>query len=391
MEDGPSVRNAFNLKVLLILFLGHLVTDIYQGALPAILPFLKERLALSYTMTGAILMAANLTSSVIQPLFGWIADRKEKALFLPLGCLAAGVGLSLLSLPSSYVPVLFLVIVSGLGVASFHPEGYRTAHFFTGEKMATGMAIFAVGGNLGFALGPIVSIFIITRLGFAYLPSMAIFSLVFLSLLLFSWTLIAVPRTASQSGRQAAPQIKRAALISLFMVIATVVMRSWATMALITYIPFYYIDHLSGDPLYAGSLVSSFLLGGVVGTLGGSMLADRWGHKRYVILSMAMSTLLFPSMFFVEGPALFIALTLLGMVLISSFGVTVVMAQQILPRHLGMASGLMVGFAIGTGGIGVTALGAIADSFGVPVALKCIGLLPLVGFLLSLTVRYPVR
>ncbi len=286
---------------------------------------------------------------------------------------------------------MFLVIVSGLGVASFHPEGYRTAHFFTGEKMATGMSIFAVGGNLGFALGPIMSIFVVTRFGFEFLPLMMVFSLFFVSLLLHSWTLIAVPKTRAQSGKNPGQPIKRAALISLFMVIATVVMRSWATMGLITYIPFYYMNYLSGDPLYAGTLVSSFLLGGVVGTLGGSMLADRWGHKRYLVLSLALATLVFPLIFFVHGAALFAVLILLGMILISSFSVTVVMAQQILPRNLGIASGLMVGFAIGTGGIGVTLLGIVADALGVPFALKSIGLLPLGGFLLSLTVRYPVR
>src|SRR5512141_94001 len=102
----------FSLKVLLILSLGHLTVDIYQGGLPAVLPFLKENLGLSYTMTGIILMVSNFTSSVMQPLFGFYSDRKEKAALLPLGLLCAGVAFSLIFLPGSFAGILFLVVVS---------------------------------------------------------------------------------------------------------------------------------------------------------------------------------------------------------------------------------------------------------------------------------------
>ena len=162
--------NRFNLKVLLLLSSGHLVTDLYQGALPVILPFLKAKLLLSYTATGVILLVGSLTSSVIQPLFGYISDRKEKPLFLPLGCLCAGLGFSMLSVPESFALVVPLVVLSGLGIASYHPEGFRTAHFFTGEKKVTGMSIFSVGGNLGFAIGPLLALFVVQTFGFESLP-----------------------------------------------------------------------------------------------------------------------------------------------------------------------------------------------------------------------------
>ncbi len=382
-------ETSFDLKILLILSLGHLVTDIYQGALPAILPFLKVKLSLSYTMAGVIMMASNLTSSVIQPLFGYLSDKKEKAFLLPLGSLFAGIGLSLLSVPDSYLFVLFLVIISGLGVASYHPEGYKTAHFFTGDKMATGMSVFSVGGNLGFALGPIISISIITYLGFSFLPLMVTFSLIFISVLFYSWNSLAREKPVSVATAEGPEITRKGAYVSLFLIIGTVIMRSWTQMGLMTYIPFYYIDYLKGEPLYAGKLVSVLLLGGVAGTIVGSVIADRIGHKRYLIVSMALATLLFPLILVAEGVMLFITLGVFGMVLISTFTVTIVMAQQLLPRNLGIASGLMVGFAIGTGGLGVTILGVIADQFGVPNALKSIMVLPLAGLLLSLPIKYP--
>ncbi len=160
-------------------------------------------------------------------------------------------------------------------------------------------------------------------------------------------------------------------------------------MGLMTYIPFYYIDFLKGDPLYAGKLVSTFLLGGAAGTILGSMLADRFGHKPYLVFSLLASCLLIPFIMAVQGAMLFVVLAALGLTLISSFTVTIVMAQRLLPQNLGMASGLMVGFAIGVGGLGVTLLGIIADHFGIPLALKAIMLLPLIGLGLSWMIRYP--
>jgi len=381
----------FNLKILLVLSLGHLVTDIYQSALPAILPFLKENLCLSYTMAGVILMAANFTSSLIQPFFGYLSDKQEKAFLLPLGCLCAGVGFSLLSFTSSYALILILVIVSGFGIASYHPEGYKTAHFFTGEKRVTGMAIFAVGGNLGFALGPMIAIYIIKYMGFSSLPVIIVPSLFFVAIIIFYWRDISITEIKKDKAaeREVASERQKGAYMSLSIVIAIVIMRSWTQMGLMSYIPFYYINHLKGDPLYAGKLVFVLLLGGVVGTLCGAPLADRWGHKRYLILSMFLSTLILPLIFIINGYMLFVVLGLLGMTLISTFSVTIVMAQQLLPKNLGVASGLIVGFAIGAGGICVTLLGVIADNFGVPVALKSIMILPLTGFLLSAFLRYP--
>jgi FSR family fosmidomycin resistance protein-like MFS transporter len=253
------------------------------------------------------------------------------------------------------------------------------------------MAIFAVGGNLGFALGPIISIYIIKYMGFSSLPIIIVPSVVFVAIIIFYWrdiSITEIKRDKAADGEVAHGR-RKGAYISLSIVIAIVIMRSWTQMGLMSYIPFYYINHLKGDPLYAGKLVFVLLLGGVVGTLGGAPLADRWGHKRYLMLSMFLSTLILPLIFIVDGYMLFVVLGFLGTTLISTFSVTVVMAQQLLPKNLGVASGLMVGFAIGAGGICVTLLGVIADHFGVPAALKSIMILPFAGFLLSTFLRYP--
>jgi FSR family fosmidomycin resistance protein-like MFS transporter len=381
----------FNLKVLIILSLGHMVTDIYQGALPATLPFLKDKLGLTYTMTGVILMVANFTSSILQPLFGFYSDKKEKAALLPIGILAAGIGYSLLALPSDYYLILFLVVISGLGVAAYHPEGYKTAHFFTGERSVTGMSVFSVGGNLGLAIGPPMAIYVTQYLGFDALPVVIIPSLLCTALILTQRRTIAIPRLEHTAKQAEVTKTSISSYVSLFLIVAIVIMRSWTQMGLLSYIPFYYINYLKGDPVFAGNLVFVFLACGAAGTLIGAPFADRWGHRFFIRLTMFLATVNLPLMFvpfIANSYLLFFVLGLEGMLLISTFSVTIVMAQRLLPNRLGVASGLMVGFAIGTGGIGVTLLGIVADNFGVPVALESIMVLPFIGFLLSLIVKY---
>lgn len=381
----------FNLKVLILLSVGHLVVDIYQGALPAVLPFLKQRLSLSYTMAGLILMVSNFTSSILQPLFGFYSDKRHMKALLPTGLMCAGIGFAILTIQTNYFMVLLLVTLSGLGIAAYHPEGYKTAHFFTGEKSATGMSVFSVGGNIGLSLGPIIAIYIIKYMGFSSLP------LIVIPALLCAWLVIYYRKTltiklAENTSIKGMPLSKphMAAYISLSLVIGVVIMRSWTQMGIVTYIPFYYIDYLKGDPLFAGKLVFTFLLCGAAGTLIGAPFADRWGHKRFLVATQLLSSIILPLIFlpFIQkGVLIFIVLGLHGMILISTFSVTVVIAQRLLPNKLGIASGLTVGFAIGTGGVGVTLLGLIADRFGVPAALKSLLILPVIALIMSLMIN----
>jgi FSR family fosmidomycin resistance protein-like MFS transporter len=379
----------FNLRVLVFLSLGHLTVDIYQGALPAILPFLKENLNLTYTKAGSILIMANFTSCLLQPLFGFLSDKREQAFLLPLGTFAAGVGYALISVPSHFLPVLMLVCASGLGVASYHPEGYKLAGFFTGQRPATGMSIFSVGGNLGFALGPTIAIWVISHLGFTSLSVVMLPALLFTAAIIAGRGSVAVPPGAALAGWGAGVAAKKGVYTSLALTIGVVMMRSWIQMGVAAYIPFYFIEELKSDPVYAANLVTVFLLGGAAGTLVGAPVADKWGHRFVLRASMLLTTLVFPLIFFAEGRLLFVLLFVLGALLISSFSVTVVMGQKLLPRNLGIASGLMVGFSIGAGGIGVTLLGMVADWFGAYTALKSIAVLPLAGFVLSMILTYP--
>ena len=383
-----------NKKALAILSAGHLVTDVNQGALPALLPFFKEALNLSYTMAGAIVLSSNLTSSVIQPAFGHLSDRRPIGWFLPLAPLIACLGLSVTGFVSHYPLLLLCVILTGIGIAIFHPEGFKTAYYFTGDKKVTGMSIFAVGGNLGIALGPMVAITLVTFFGLKGTVGLIVPGIV-IAVILLIFNRSTLSTTVETAHKEATKEMRRPLTgnqkrsFSLLVSIAT--LRAWTQFGMATYIPFYYINYLKGNPLYAGKLVSTFLFAGALGTLLGAPLADRWGHKKFLSATLALSSPLLLLFYGSSGSMTFVFLGISGMVLISTFALTTVMGQALLPQHLGMASGMMVGFTMSAGGLGVTLLGVIADTWGVPIAIKSIFALPLIAFVLSLLVKYPLE
>jgi FSR family fosmidomycin resistance protein-like MFS transporter len=380
-----------NKKALAILSAGHLVTDINQTALPALLPFFKEALNLSYTTAGVILLLGNMTSSVIQPVFGYLSDRRPIKWFLPFAPFIACLGMSLTGFTTTYSLLLLCVIVSGIGIASFHPEGFKTAHFFTGERKATGMSIFTVGGSLGFAIGPICALSLVTFFGPKGTLGIIIPGILMAFILFFNISMLTTPvHSAFKEAKQGTKKpLSKNQKASIFFLVSTATIRSWAQMGLVSYIPFYYINYLKGNPLYAGKLVTTFLLAGALGTLIGAPIADRWGHKKFLLATLVLSVPFLFLFYYSSGLRAFALLGISGMVLLSTFALTAVMAQTLLPQSLGIASGLMVGFTIGAGGIGVTLLGTIADTWGVPMAMKATFVMPLIAFGLGLLIKYP--
>lgn len=398
------------LSILLLLSLGHLVVDLTQGGLPFLLPFFKEAFGLSYTAVGVVVLLSNLSSSIVQPLFGYWSDRRSLRWLLPTGCLLAGTGIGLAGFAPGYAPLLALVVLSGLGVAAYHPEASKVARRASGRYRATSMAVFSVGGNLGFGLGPLLAAYGYARAGLAgsltfVWPAVAMFLL--LCLLLPRIRGLGSPEALSPAGAVASgpgqeataatvanPSAGSAAAAErrgnlpygyapVLALIAIVVLRSWVHAGLTNYIPLYYVTYLGGSETLARDLQTVFLLSGALGTLVGAPLADRWGLKTLVTLSMAAQVPLiyfFPA---AHGFWLHLMLAASGFLVISTFAVTVVLGQELLPRHVGLASGLMLGFGIGTGGLGVTVMGAVADAWGVPVALSLLSFLPALAVALT--------
>jgi FSR family fosmidomycin resistance protein-like MFS transporter len=362
---------------------GHLATDLAQGALPALLPFLTDKFDLTYTMAGALVLTATIASSIIQPLFGLWSDVRGVLWILPAGVALAGVGIAFASIAPSYELVLLGVLVSGVGVAGYHPEGSKYASFVSGERRASGMSLFSVGGNVGFALGPLYASFFIITLGlglhggvFLVLPGLAVgAALVLLLPYLASFT----PRHAAFGARSGAPS-QWGGLILLLVIVG---LRSLAHMGLFTFIPLYEISRGNGAG-YGTWMLAVFLLAGALGTLLGGPLADRVGRRTVLLGSFVVAPPLILTYVLVGGAVGAIALFLAGMAVIGTFGVTLVMSQEYMPTRVGLASGLSIGFAIGLGGIAAVTLGAIADVVDLETAVLVTAVGPALGIFLTL-------
>ncbi len=389
---NPVEPHSVNRRILAILSYGHLATDLSQGAIPALLPLFKTQYHLSYTDVGLVVLMANLSSSVIQPGFGVLSDRVGMSWLLALGALFSGVGIVLAVLSPHYGTMVAMIFLSGLGVAAFHPEGYKFAGLASGERRVSGMSYFSVGGTLGYGLGPAAASIALSVAGVFGMLYLLIFSVPAAFLL---WRITATRRPERLDGVWTAPApaaahttaahapIATASTGILALLIMFVVLRSWVQAGIASFIPLYFIVIRHTDPRYAGMLVSVFLGSGAVGTLLGGWIADRWGRR----LTLIVSTVILPPLLWIlprtAGAPVILAALLSGMAIVSTFAVVMVMAHALAPERIGLMSGLIIGFAVGTGGVGVTLLGAVADRWGPLRAMDVAALLPVAALAIA--------
>lgn len=376
-----------NRRVIGLLSLGHGAVDTYSGALPMLLFVLRPTLHLSYAMIGVASVLFTLTSSVVQPAFGYLSDRYQLAGLLPIGCLLCAGGMSMAALGLPFPLMLALIAVSGLGSALYHPEAAKTAAFFSGTRRGSGMSLFSVGGNIGFALGPSLLLFFLAALHSAAPLAMLGYGVAMTALL---WARTGQMRRgiAARIATETAPA-EPIRWGSMLRVIGVVMLRSWIHMGLVYFLPFWAAR--TGGGIGTGAYVSAFLFAGALGTLVGGPLADRWGRKRVMLLSLAPLTPLLLLFLALRGLPALCVIALCGFLIIASFSVTVVIAQELMARNVGMASGLTTGFAIGMGGLGVLGIGSLADHLGLGAALLFIALLPLPSLALASLIREAPR
>ena len=383
------MRETIDRKGMSVLSSGHLATDFASGAVPALLPFFTVKFDLSYTLTAVLILAALISSSVVQPLFGLWSDRRGALWLLPAGLALAGVGLGLAAVAPSYPVLLALVFVAGIGIAAFHPEGAKFAVFVSGRKRASGMSLFNIGGNLGYALGPIIVTPLVLWLGLGPGGLLASIPVVIASVAVLG----ALPYLARQRPQHAAAGAGAGAKddVRAMLILAAVIgLRSVAWFTLIAFVPLWAVS--LGDTEAEGNrLLSLMLLAGAVGTLLLGPIADRFGIRRTLLVAQVLLTPLILVFVLVGGIVGAVALVVVGICVVGTFGLTMVLAQMYLPQHVGLASGLSVGLAMGLGGIAAVALGAVADAVDLKTALVCSAFAPLLGVVLCFFLPAPNR
>ena len=364
---------------------GHLFTDVNQGAVAALIPFLISERGLSLAAAGTLILAATVSSSIVQPLFGIFSDRSPLPALMPLGLLLAGVGIALVGVAPSYPLILLCVVLSGIGVAAFHPEAARFANYVSGSRRARGMSFFSVGGNAGFALGPVLATPLVLLFGlpgtlFLVIPAALMAAVLFVEMPRMRGFQPVVEDKGDEEPVSAPEHWGPFARM-----IGVVTVRSFVYFGLVTFVATYYAQVLQTSPAKGNTALAIMLFAGAIGTLIMGPLADRFGRRTV----LAGSMLLLPPLIFgftLAGPTVgMVLLALVGAATIGTFGVTVVMGQEYLPGRIGLAAGITMGFSIGLGGLGAPVLGFLADAHGLPFMVVVVAALPVLGLLLTLT------
>ena len=351
-----------------LLALGHLTDDVNQSFVPAMLPFLILSMHLTYTAAGALVLAQAISSSVIQPAIGVLADRRPLPWLISVGMLLAGGGVALMGVAPTYPLVFAAALLSGIGVACFHPEAGRFANYVAGTKKATGMRWFAVGGNVGFAIGPVFATAAIGLWGLhgtlvAVIPVLVIGVLVFLEL----------PRL-----RTFLPARRKAGSLpefsddwnSFWKLTGFVVLRSACYLGLVAFIPLYAISVLHASPALAAALDSTYLVCGIAGTIAGGPLADRFGRRAVLIGSTGTAAALIAAFVAVTQTGrtaiavAFVFAAAIGFAIVAAQTSFIVLGQEYLPNRLGVATGVTMGLAVSVGGMFSPIFGRIGDTFG---------------------------
>lgn len=383
VELPEKVRPAFG--VLGGISLSHLLNDALQSLILAIYPLLKEGFDLDFAQVGLITLTYQLTASLLQPLVGWITDRRPMPFSLPVGMCFSLTGLLLLSVAPTFPILLLAAGLVGIGSSIFHPESSRVARMASGGQYGLAQSIFQVGGNTGSALGPLLAAWFVVPHGrgsiawFSPAPLLAIVVLLQVS----RWYSLQRRRgPGSVVSTAPAVALPRGRVVGALTVLGLLIFSKYFYMASISsYLTFFLIEKFQVSVPTAQKHLFIFLASVAAGTLIGGPIGDRFGRKYVIwvsILGVAPFTLLLPHVSLAWTGILTV---FIGLILASAFSAILVYAQELIPGRVGMISGLFFGFAFGMGGIGAAVLGQLADSHGIEFVYGLCAYLPLLGMI----------
>src|SRR5580704_7291400 len=367
------------------LSIGHFSIDFWQGCFPAITALLAVGRGYSYTTVGILVLAFNLASSVIQPVFGRIADKRSAQWLMAFGLSIAGVGVVLIGILRNEMFLCLSAMIAGVGVAAFHPEAARLVRAASSGNHATTMSLFSTGGALGFACGPLLASWLLTRFGVENGAMLLLLPAAGMVWFILSQQRL-LTRICSHARTKASSRGSHQAGVDRWDVFAWLLVSIWCRsvpfFAMSAFLPLYWIRVLGGSEATGGQLVSLLFGSGVLGGLAGGWLADRLGHRKIIILSfglMAAAILLISQQ---KVPSVILICTgLVGFCLYAPFSVMVVLGQEYVPNHVGLVSGIVFGLSTTVGGAFTPLLGWFADHYGIPAMFTGMTVLPCLGVL----------
>jgi FSR family fosmidomycin resistance protein-like MFS transporter len=362
-----------------LLVFAHTATDINQGAIPVLLPFFIAEHHISYAAAASIVFAINIASTLAQPVLGYISDRRSRPWLIPAAMLCAGLGVALTGLMPSFKLGVLVVGLSGLGMAAFHPEGARLIHYLAGERKATAMSFFAIGGQLGFAIGPLLATVAMLLWGLHGSISLIVPTAIVAGLVIYSLArrpALVQPKSIGMQSLQAA-NMEHTEWAAFSFLSAALLSRSVIFHGLNTFVPLFWIDVLHQSKAAAGTALTVLMASAIGGNLLGGRMGDRFGYRRVALIGFAFLTVLLPLFARAGSPVqALLALIPVGLALSVPTSPLVVLGQSYLPSHVGLASGVTLGLGFSFGGIMTPALGWIADHHGLHAAVTVVAFIP---------------
>lgn len=369
----------------------HVVNDLYQGAVPALLPFMMLERGYSYSAVAGITLAATGLSSVVQPAFGMLVDRKSRNWLVPTGFVTAAAGIVVAAMSTTYIVTWLAIAVAGIGIAAYHPPATNLARAAGGHSQKA-MSVFSVGGTLGASLAPPFVTLVVGSLGLSGGYLLAVPAAV-----AAIWWMVAQSRSANTGAAESAQSLSAQLAAngpvsddwrSFTRLVLVTVCWSIPYVTTLSLVSPFVLNALNGSSSSAAIVLSSFTLAGAAGTLLGGVLADRRGRRASIRLGYLLAV---PSLALLAA-APYVAVAELGIVCLGfamflPFAPQVTLAQDYLPNRPGTASGVTLGLAMSVGGIASPLFGYLADHFGPRMAIGATTAVLFVGAVIAFTLR----
>lgn len=385
------------LPILLALSGAHLLNDLIQSMIPAMYPLLKEAYRLDFAQIGLITLAFQVTSSMLQPLLGFVTDHKPWPYAMVAGMAATLSGLIGLAFAGSYAMVLVAAALVGLGSAVFHPEATRMARHAAAGQHGFAQGIFQIGGHAGYATGPLLAAMIVVPRGQASLAWVSVVALLAMGLMAWTGARYAAMRRSQSAAKEHAASIADPlvpggrVLPAMAILIVLLLSKNAYTAAFTSYYTFYLIERFGVTVQISQVMLFLYLFVAALGVIVGGMVGDRIGRHRVIWISILGSlpfALLLPyADLFWTG----VLSVVISLIMASAFSSILIYAIDLVPHRVGLVGGLFYGLAFGLGGLAAAALGLLADQVGIIAVFKLCAWLPALGLLTFLLPRASPR
>ncbi len=385
LENKSELVQKTIFSILFAISFAHLLNDLIQAVIPSVYPILKQNYNLTFSEIGLITFAFQFSASILQPFVGYYTDNYPKPFSQVFGMLFSTAGIVFLSFADNFYWILLAVVLIGIGSAIFHPESARISNLASGGKRGLAQSIFQIGGNLGTALAPLFVALIVVPNSQKYILFFVITAVIALGIIskIAFWYrdhLVLLNNKKDEFinfHNLSKSKVKFAIAVLLILIFS----KFFYSASLSTYYTFYLIEKFNLSIRQAQFHMFIYLMAYALGTILGGPLGDKFGRKYIIWFSVfgaAPFALLLPyaNLFYTD-----VLMIVIGVIISSAFPAIIVYAQELVPKKLGLVSGLFYGFAFGMGALGSALLGILADHTSIGYVYKICSFFPLMGII----------